>query len=401
MPILDVIDEGRVPVKLWTPAASLEAGARAQLVQTSKLPFLFSHVAVMPDVHFGIGATVGSVVATRGAVCPAMVGVDIGCGMFAVRTPFRADEVGPKTAELRRRIERAVPTGFATNGSPTATVEAWDGWATFDRIDREVTGRRDTQERAMLQLGTLGGGNHFIEVSRDGEGLIWAVLHSGSRHLGLSIAKAYLARAQERCVRERVELPHRDLAWLPTDEPGAGRDYLRDMAWAQGYAWANREEMMRRVLREVAEVAAGTPDAPRTFSVHCHHNYAAMERHFDREVLVTRKGAVRAGAGEYGIIPGSMGTKTYITKGRGSPESFASSSHGAGRRMSRGEAKRRFNSGDVRRQTEGVDCRTDVVDEIPAAYKDLDEVMGYQDDLVETVYELKQLLCVKGGKDTP
>jgi tRNA-splicing ligase RtcB len=413
MPIKSVISKSRVPVKMWVDVTEVESSAIDQLTNTASLPFVFKHVAVMPDVHYGRGATVGTVVATKGAVLPAAVGVDIGCGMYAVKTSLRAAPVAAKAAEIRHSIERSIPTGHRMHGKPSPEVLAWKGWnvLNYPGVGSLPFGRiKDGEhfaERAKLQLGTLGGGNHFIEVSQDLEGCAWVMLHSGSRHIGLRIAMHYLDRAKDLMKTLFIKLPDPDLAYLPLEPVDVGcaayvslaKEYLQDLDWAQQYAWANREEMMRLVLKDLGYAMGCSVD--RVFEVHCHHNYAAMENHFGENVLVTRKGAVRARLGEYGIIPGSMGAKSFITKGLGNPESFCSSSHGAGRRMSRSAAKKQFTAADVVAQTEGIECAKDlsVVDEIPGAYKDIDAVMANQTDLVEVVAELRQILCVKGGKE--
>lgn len=416
MPIRSVISKARIPIKMWTDVTGVESSALDQLTNAASLPFAFKHVAVMPDVHYGRGFTVGTVFATKGAVCPGSVGVDIGCGMYAVKTPFYADQVLPKAAELRHSIERSVPTGFNMHREPSKEVLAWKGWNVlnypaasslpFGRLPLSMQKAASLVDRAKLQLGTLGGGNHFIEVSQDLEGDVWVVIHSGSRNIGLRIATNYLDVAKDLMRKLFVKLPDQDLSYLPLDQVTAngqfvsfGHHYLQDLNWAQEYAWANREEMMRLVLKDLAHLVTGRPQVERCFEVHCHHNYSAMENHFGENVLVTRKGAVRARVGDYGIIPGSMGTKSFITRGLGNPDSFCSSSHGAGRRMSRSAAKRQFTIDDVVKQTEGVECRKDegVIDELPGSYKNIDEVMANQTDLVEVVTELRQILCVKGG----
>lgn len=388
MPIRKVLDE-RVPVKIWTD--DVEAEAIGQLKNIAALPFVFRHVAVMPDVHFGIGATVGSVVATKGAVCPAAVGVDIGCGMIAAKIAnLKADELGNLT-HLRHSIERSIPLGFDVNKRITAEVEAWGGWAKFDNLSQ-----RHGLDKTKSQLGSLGGGNHFIEVCLDTYGDVWVVLHSGSRGIGNKLATGHIESAKDLMKRMFIDLPDPDLAYFAIGTPEF-KAYMADLLWAQDYALENREEMMRRVLkdlrhhlkRDVLEIEQ---------KVNCHHNFAKMENHYNENVLVTRKGAVRAQAGDMGIIPGSMGTRSYIVRGLGNPESFNSCSHGAGRRMSRSKARKTFTKEDLAAQTSGVECRkdVDVIDEIPGAYKPIEDVMANQSDLVEVVAELKQVLCVKG-----
>ena len=390
MPIKKVVN-ARVPVKIWSDV--VEESALAQLKNIAALPFVFKHVAAMPDVHLGKGATVGSVVATEGAVVPAAVGVDIGCGMCAVKLKgVRSARLDGKLAKLRSEIERSVPVGFNQNRDPDERAQNWARWADFPELHKRAQGLKG---KALRQLGSLGGGNHFIEVCLDTEDAVWVMLHSGSRNIGKSLAEYHIDGAKGLMKKMFVSLPDPDLAYYAAGTPEYDA-YLRDLHWAQDYALMNRELMMERVLRQVGRLLELEPEAE--MSVNCHHNFAAMERHFERDVLVTRKGAVRARVGDMGIIPGSMGTKSYIVRGKGEPESFESCSHGAGRRMSRSEARRRFGAEDLRKQTEGVECRKDVgiVDEIPASYKAIEEVMANQSDLVEIVAELKQVLCVKG-----
>lgn len=390
MPVKRVL-AGKVPVKIWTE--DVDPAALDQLRRVASLPFVFMHVAAMPDVHLGVGATVGSVIATKGAVIPAAVGVDIGCGMAAVELRgLRAEELQDRLKALRAAVEDAVPVGFEENRSPDAAARAWPRWTEFGSLHPGV---RDLQDKAMRQLGSLGGGNHFIELCRDGAGGAWVLLHSGSRNIGNRIAQCHIERAKGLIGRLAVPLPDPDLAYYARGTPEYDA-YLRDLLWAQDYAAANRRLMLERVLRAV-ESAAGRP-LEKGMTVNCHHNFAMPERHYGEEVLMTRKGAVRAGAGELGIIPGSMGARSYIVRGKGSEESFQSCSHGAGRRMSRNEARRRFTAADLARETAGVECRKDagVLDEIPSAYKPIEQVMADQSDLVEPLVELKQFLCVKG-----
>jgi tRNA-splicing ligase RtcB len=348
-------------------------------------------VAVMPDVHFGIGATVGSVVATKGAVCPAAVGVDIGCGMIAAKLYGVRVEDLCDLHELRQRIQRSVPVGFDGNHELTAEVEGWKGWAHFDRL-----AQRHSLEKARQQLGSLGGGNHFIEVCGDTNGEAWIMLHSGSRGIGNKIAQGHIESARDLMKRLFIALPDPDLAYFAMGTPEF-KAYMADLLWAQDYALENREEMLRRVLRDV-RFHLGRETLEVEAKVNCHHNFAVMEHHYGENVLVTRKGAVRAQAGDLGIIPGSMGTRSFIVRGLGNPESFNSCSHGAGRRMSRAKARKTFTREDLVAQTAGVECRKDeaVIDEIPGAYKPIEDVIGNQSDLVEVVAELKQVLCVKG-----
>ena len=393
------LEDTRVPVKVWTEEVQPEA--LKQLANTASLPFVFHHVAAMPDVHLGIGATVGSVVATRGAIVPAAVGVDIGCGMTAVRTSLRAKDLPDSLAGVRRAIEKRVPVGMGMHDERGVRK---DGVARLKRghdaiVDKhgalQDRGKPDQRERWMRQLGSLGGGNHFIEVCLDETDAVWVMLHSGSRGIGNRIGEYFIGRAREAMLREDVHLPDRDLAWLTEDTP-AFDDYVEAVGWAQDYAAENRRQMMQLVLAALRE--ALPPFTTHELAVDCHHNYVARERHFGADVLVTRKGAIRAGAGELGIIPGSMGTRSYIVRGKGNPESFESCAHGAGRRFSRGEARRRFTTADLSEQTRGIECRKDdgVLDELPGAYKDIDTVMANQDDLVEVVHALRQVVVVKG-----
>lgn len=393
MPIKKVLNvRPGVPVKIW--AEEVESQALTQLKNIAALPFVFKHVAAMPDVHLGKGATVGSVVATKGAVCPAAVGVDIGCGVAAVQLKdLRVERLGD-LAKLRHSIERSVPVGHEGNRDIEAPVDRWEGWKDWQGLHSRCQGLR---RRAAEQLGSLGGGNHFIEVCVDTQGLVWVMLHSGSRNIGKSLAEAHIETAKGLMRKLFVRLPDPDLAYfaLESDE---GKAYLRDLYWAQAYAAKNREIMLQRVLKDVGHHVGLGSRLELGAIVNCHHNFAVMERHFGEDVLVTRKGAVRARQGDWGIIPGSMGTRSYIVRGLGNPESFESCSHGAGRKMSRSEAKRRFTAKDLREQTAGVECRKDpgVLDEIPGSYKPIEQVMADQEDLVAIEAELKQVLCVKG-----
>jgi tRNA-splicing ligase RtcB len=358
----------------------------------SKLPVLFKHVALMPDAHLGIGSMVGSVVATKEAVIPATVGVDIGCGMMAVKTPFTGAVLNGKLKDLRHEIERSIPVGFHEHRDPTVESENWEGWKQFPALHEKVQNRFG---KARKQLGTLGGGNHFIEICLDTEDNVWLMLHSGSRNIGNEVARCHIATAQT--LHELSELPDKDLAYFLQGSPEFAA-YWHDLDWAQRYALKNREAMMNRLLEIVYRMFNdGEPFTP-GIQVNCHHNYISIEEHYDEKVFVTRKGAIRADAGRLGIIPGSMGAKSFIVKGRGAAESFNSCSHGAGRKMSRTAARKKFSAKDLAEQTQGVECHKDtgVVDEIPGAYKDIAEVMRSQSDLVEVVAELKQVVCVKG-----
>lgn len=394
MPVQTTLN-ARVPVKVWTDRIQPEA--MRQLKNTASLPFVFRHVAAMADVHLGIGATVGGVVATKGAVCPAAVGVDIGCGMMARKTSIPSDRLdGDGFRKLRHSIEREIPVGFEQKREPFDAALDWM------RARRKPHAASDALVRkALHQLGTLGGGNHFIEVCRDdADGRLWLLLHSGSRNLGKTVAEIHIGKAKSGVKKLAESLPDPDLAFFVAGTPEF-REYREDVEWCQGYALRNREIMMDRILRQLAHALGFAGDTARlglTMSVNCHHNYIADEVHFGEKVLVTRKGAIRAGRGELGIIPGSMGTGSFIVRGLGNPESFESAPHGAGRLMSRTEAKRRFTPEDLERQTAGVECRKDrgVLDEIPGAYKPIAEVLEKSSDLVEVVAGLKQLVCVKG-----
>jgi tRNA-splicing ligase RtcB len=400
MPIAEEITQGRVPVKVW--ARSLEAAARRQLENVAALPIIHGHVAAMPDVHAGIGATVGSVIPTKGAIIPAAVGVDLGCGMNAIRLSLGAKELPASLARIRSAIESAVPVGFdqhpaRVKGAREKAAKALEArlLRIAERTPKLRTMQRDFDATWVRQLATLGGGNHFIELCLDEADRVWVMLHSGSRGIGNAIGRHFIERARREMEKRDARLPDRDLAWLEEGTPSFDA-YVEAVEWAQDYALANRHEMLRLILAAIA------PHLPafeaESEAISCHHNYVARERHFGADVFVTRKGAIRAGVGEMGIIPGSMGMKSYIVRGRGNPESLCSSAHGAGRRMSRAEAKRRFTRADLVEQTRGVECRkdVDVIDEIPAAYKPIDEVMEDQSDLVEVVHTLKQVVCVKG-----
>jgi len=362
------------------------------LRNVSRLPCLFKHVALMPDAHLGKGSMVGSVIATKDAVIPATVGVDIGCGMMAVKTPFKSGILDRKMAEFRHEIERAIPVGFNAYKESVDEASYWKGWKEFSELHGGV---QDRKKKAMVQLGTLGGGNHFIEVCLDTEDNVWLMLHSGSRNIGKEIAERHIATAKS--LHKLNELPSPDLAYFVqgTDE---FRNYWHDLDWAQKYAMKNREIMMNRLLKSFNRMFNDQREFRPEVTVNCHHNYVSIEEHFGDEVYVTRKGAINAESGRYGIIPGSMGAKSFIIKGLGNPQSFNSCSHGAGRKMSRTKAKSKYTIDDLKQQTIGVECRKDrgIVDEIPGAYKDIEEVMRAQDDLVEVVAELKQVICVKG-----
>jgi len=394
---------GGVPVKMWTRGVPIEDEARRQLTNAARLPIVFKHIAAMPDVHFGIGATVGSVIPTFKAIIPAAVGVDIGCGMMACKTTLTADDLPDNLGPLRAAIERAVPHGRAPGNRdpgawqkvPGAVDTAWAQLEPeFTELCRDYPKIAKTNNRN--HLGTLGTGNHFIEVCLDEQGAVWFMLHSGSRGVGNFIGTMFIELAKQDAMRHNVNLPDRDLAYFEEGSRYFG-DYVRGVGWAQKFAALNREVMMRRVI-EAAKTVIRKNFQSHIEAVNCHHNYVQREQHFGEEVFVTRKGAVSAKAGQLGIIPGSMGARSYIVRGKGNPESFESCSHGAGRVMSRGEAKRRFTLADHRAATEGVECRKDkdVIDETPAAYKDIDAVMEAQRDLVDVVHTLQQVVCVKG-----
>lgn len=394
-------------IKAWVKGVPFDPGAEKQLRNTAQLPFIYRWIAAMPDVHWGIGATVGSVIPTKGAIIPAAVGVDIGCGMAAVRTTLTASDLPDNLRPLREAIERAVPHGRTHHGQghdrgawAEAPARIGKRWAALEAGYRSIAAKHPKVVRnapPQAHLGTLGSGNHFIEVCLDESDNVWFLLHSGSRGIGNRIGMYFIEKAREEMRRAGIDLPDRDLAYLK-EGTRSFDDYVEAVGWAQDYARANRQLMMEAVL----QAAASTPGIP-PFEitgevVNCHHNYVARETHFGSEVLVTRKGAVRAGMGDLGLIPGSMGARSYVVRGRGNPQSFMSCSHGAGRAFSRTEAKRRFSLADHVKATEGVECRKDkdVIDETPAAYKPIDAVMEAQKDLVEIVHTLRQVVCVKG-----
>jgi tRNA-splicing ligase RtcB len=385
-------EPGARPVKVWTD--DVEPGAMQQLRNIARLPFVHPHgVVAMPDVHYGIGATVGSVIASDGAIIPAAVGVDIGCGMNAVRTSLRASDLPDSLAALRRTIERDVPLGA---GGQHRTSE-WSN-AELARGLARITAKHSAIARnaAPAQLGSLGSGNHFIEVCVDENQDVWAMLHSGSRGVGNLIGRYFIERARRAMEQKSIALPDADLAWFSEDTPEFA-DYTEAVQWAQDYALENRRRMMTVVLKALHRTVK--PFEVTQEAINCHHNYVERERHFGRNVWVTRKGAIRAREGELGIVPGSMGQRSYIVRGKGNCDSYHSCSHGAGRRMSRKAARKAFTIADLRAQTRGVECRKDdaVLDEIPGAYKDIDVVMENQRDLVDVVHTLKQVLCVKGS----
>ncbi len=397
--------EGGVPIKMWTRGVPVDDKAREQLTRAAKMPFVFKHVAAMPDVHVGIGATVGSVIPTQGAVIPAAVGVDIGCGMMAARTSLVANDLPDNLEGVRAAIEKAVPhgrdvgRGKRDSGSwgdpPPAIVAAWSTLADrFDRITEKYPRLKNTNN--LIHMGTLGTGNHFIELCLDEGNRVWVMLHSGSRGVGNAIGSFFIELAKQDMRKWFINLPDEDLAYFPEGTDHFD-DYVEAVGWAQDYAALNRRMMMANVIAALRSVIAKPFDAELE-AVNCHHNYVQRENHFGRNILVTRKGAVRAAEGVMGIIPGSMGAKSFIVRGLGNKEAFDSCSHGAGRVMSRNEAKRQVSLAEHVADTEGVECRKDesVIDETPRAYKPIEAVMAAQKDLVEVVHTLKQVVCVKG-----
>jgi len=392
MPVIQEIHEGRVPVEVYT--AEIEATARQQLVNISQLSIVHHHVAAMPDVHLGIGATVGSVIPTKRAIIPAAVGVDIGCGMIASRLSLTAKDIDERSlTKVFNQISRDVPVGFDQHDDAVANFKPFNK-GLQKLLDKHpgVQKRIGKNSDWRRQLGTLGGGNHFIEVCLDESQGVWVMLHSGSRGIGNAIGSYFIELAKKDF---QGNLPDRDLAYFPE---GAQHfdDYVEAVGWAQDYARANRAEMLELVLDAMRRHLPSFEAMQE--AVNCHHNYVQRERHYGEDVWLTRKGAIRAGKGELGIIPGSMGARSYIVRGKGAAQSFESCAHGAGRRMSRNAAQKKFSVEDLKEQTAGVICRKDkgVLDEIPGAYKDIDQVMANQADLVEVVHTLKQVLCVKG-----
>ena len=399
-----IVSEGSVPIKAWTRGVPIEEAAAKQLRNVARLPFIHQWVAAMPDVHWGIGATVGSVIPTVGAIIPAAVGVDIGCGMMALRTTLTANHLPDDLRAVRTAIETAVPHGRTPRGRdkgawgtpPPAALEAWsDLQPRFEAIVTRHPAVRHSNN--VTHLGTLGTGNHFIEVCLDEVDRVWLMLHSGSRGVGNKIGTYFIEVAKKDMRRWFLNLPDEDLAYLPEGTDHFA-EYVQAVEWAQTFAMTNRRLMMDALVAAVASVPAIPPFAVESTAVNCHHNYVAREHHYGKNVFVTRKGAVRAREGDLGIIPGSMGTRSYIVRGKGNPESFHSCSHGAGRAMSRAEARRRFTVADHVQATAGVECRkdVDVIDETPGAYKPIDAVMEAQKDLVDVMHTLRQVVCVKG-----
>ena len=406
MNYITLTPEKSAPIKMWTKGVPVEEAAKEQLIKTASLPIIFKHLAVMPDVHYGLGSTVGSVIPTQKAIIPAAVGVDLGCGMMAVKTSLVASDLPDNLKPLRIALEAAIPHGRSGNGKRKKDVGAWDEppkivdryWAKLEPRFKALTDKypRFIKTNNYKHLGTLGTGNHFVEVCLDLDGGVWIMLHSGSRGVGNAIGSYFIEIAKKEMAQHLANLPDANLAYL---EEGSQyfNDYVNAVEWAQEYARFNREVMMHNAILAMRSVI----DKPFTIeeeAVNCHHNYVEKETHFGEEIYVTRKGAVSARKGELGIIPGSMGAKSYIVRGLGNETSFCSCSHGAGRVMSRTQAKKRFSLEDHKRATEGVECRKDrdVIDETPMAYKDIDAVMAAQQDLVEVVYQLKQIVCVKG-----
>ena len=392
------------PLKMWTRGVPVEEQALQQLRNLASLPFIHSHIAAMPDVHWGMGATVGSVIATKGAIIPAAVGVDIGCGMMAVQTTLRADQLPDNLHDIRTAIEEAVPHGRTDNGGKNDRG-AWGKmpkphaarWQTLADDYKRIVEKHPKAENSnhARHMGTLGTGNHFIEVCLDEREQVWVMLHSGSRGAGNRIGMYFIERAKKEMERWFIQLPDQDLAYFPEGSV-LFDDYVEAVGWAQNFALQNRNAMMGAVVAALADNMPGF--GVTETAVNCHHNYVARENHFGSNVWLTRKGAVRAREGDLGIIPGSMGARSYIVRGKGNAQSFSSCSHGAGRRMSRGQAKKSFTLEDHAKATKGVECRKDegVLDETPGAYKDIDAVMDAQEDLVDIVHALKQIVCVKG-----
>ena len=408
MPVLTTFkDEGCAPVKVWT--TDIEESALKQLHNLSTLPFIHKHVACMPDVHWGMGSTVGSVIPTIRAIVPAAIGVDIGCGMVAHKLSVRPEQLPDSLAGVRSALEAAIPHGRTDNGGandrgawhdvPHPVGEQWVRLSSDPRLVEVIESQTkllNRQDQGPRQLGTLGTGNHFVELCLDKEDGVWLMLHSGSRGIGNRIGTYFIEQAKKGMEIWHIKLPDPDLAYLPEQSPLFGV-YWKALSWAQDYAMTNRTLMMEAAKAALSE-ALGLPVVTTDHAVNCHHNYVAIENHYGQNVYVTRKGAVRAREGDYGIIPGSMGARSFIVKGKGNAESFCSCSHGAGRRMSRGAAKKQFTTADLEVQTAGVECRkdADVIDEIPGAYKDIQRVMDNQADLVDIVAELRQVVCVKG-----
>ncbi|WP_116475561.1 RtcB family protein [Zobellella maritima] len=389
---------GLRPVKIFT--GEVERSALEQLKKLAQLDIVYPHIAAMPDIHAGIGTTIGTVIPTRTAIIPAAVGVDIGCGMNAVRLSLTAAQLPDHLRPVRSVIEDAVPVGTEKHQGPSASPQIWHPLKTeidrlFDRHNGLLRMMHRPEQTWIQQIGTLGGGNHFIELCLDEADNVWIMLHSGSRGIGNALGRYFIALARQEMQRHHIRLPDKDLAYL-REGSRYFDDYFLAVDWAQRYAWINRQQMMELIIGAIRPLLPAfevTEEA-----INCHHNYVAKEQHFNAELYVTRKGAISARKGQLGIIPGSMGGCSYIVRGKGNLDSFCSCSHGAGRSMSRKAARKRFSVSELRQQTQGVECRKDkhVIDEIPAAYKDINTVMANQNDLVEVVHTLKQVLCVKG-----
>ena len=402
---LEITQEGRMPIKAWVKGVVFEDQARQQLNDIAQLPFIHKHIAVMPDVHLGKGATIGSVIPCKGAVIPAAVGVDLGCGMQAVKTSLTANQLPDNLFALRNAIEAAVPHG-RTSGRRGSDRGAWHdipdrvgtAWAGLLPRFNDIVERHPTIKNSnnLHHLGTLGTGNHFVELCLDENNAVWVMLHSGSRGVGNRIGTYFIELAKKDMAKAGVDLPDKDLAYL-SEGTTYFDDYVTAVEWAQDFARLNRDIMMTHALVAMKKTL-GIDFEARQMAVNCHHNYISREHHFGEDLIVTRKGAVSAQAGQLGIIPGSMGARSYIVRGKGNAESFCSCSHGAGRVMSRTQARKRFTESDQVAATEGVECRKDsgVIDEIPHAYKDIDAVIAAQSDLVDVVHVLKQVVCVKG-----
>lgn len=383
-------------VKAWVDYVPFEDAAKEQVKKCAQMPFIFKHIAIMPDVHFGLGATVGSVIATKGAVIPAAVGVDIGCGMCAVKTNLNANDLPESLKEIRSSIEKTIPVGFNAyhDADHLKDYEAFHAVKVWEIAC--VYKIKTRAQNPFQQMGTLGGGNHFIELCLDESQNLWIMLHSGSRGIGNAIGNYFIELARQDMRKWMINLPDKDLAYMPEGTDHFNQ-YLEAVEAAQKYAFANRQVMLRRIIENLTKHFPKLSVAKEQ-AVNCHHNYVSNENHFGENVIITRKGAVSAKVGELGIIPGSMGAKSFIVRGKGNPDSFHSCSHGAGRLMSRSEAKRVYTVKDQIRTTRGVECRKDesVIDEIPLAYKNIDDVMRSQQDLVDVEHTLKQILCVKG-----
>lgn len=401
-----VLEGEKSPVKAWVHGLGLDPKAERQLRNAANMPFIYKWIAAMPDVHWGLGATIGSVIPTKQAIIPAAVGVDIGCGMMAVKTSLKANQLPNKLKPMRNAIERAIPHGRSRSrrgdfGSfKSAPKRSRKAWGKLEREFLNIVSKHPKvkTKRTLEQLGTLGSGNHFVEVCLDTQNAVWFMLHSGSRGIGNRIGMYFIERARKDMQDQGLDLPDRDLAYFEEGSPNF-EDYSQAVDWAQRYASKNREVMMDNMIEAIQRLSGIPAFQAELEVINCHHNYVARETHFGEEVLVTRKGAVRARAGDMGIIPGSMGARSFIVRGKGNSDSFHSCSHGAGRLMSRTEARRKFTVEDHKKATSQVECRKDqgVLDETPAAYKPIEKVMAAQRDLVEIVYTLRQIVCVKGS----